>query len=99
MLYSTRDHTRVGWYLKGYWLKEQNVLSQQENLRDLFENQGQLLYLPIGKPTHSFHPQYFPSEEWFMVWHHWDGPHLLNKPRFPSTSVSIFDMSMAITPC
>ena len=24
--YSIRDHAQVGWYLKGFWLKEQNVL-------------------------------------------------------------------------
>ena len=26
---SIRDHAHLGWYLKAYWLKEQNVLPQQ----------------------------------------------------------------------
>ena len=28
-LKSSRDNTQVDWYLKGYWLKEQNKLPQQ----------------------------------------------------------------------
>lgn len=28
-IYSIGDHAQVGWYLKCYWLREQNVIPQQ----------------------------------------------------------------------